>query len=136
MTDDERKAIARRLLENAGQGNIAIVEGLISDDFVLEQMVHDPQTSTSAAGVRYDRATYLSFLQMVGAMTQSGMNLKFELIVAERENVAVFGTSDAVAPSGWHYRNAYCWHIAFRHDKVCLMREFYDTALTNRLMQG
>lgn len=136
MTNSPRKQAAARLITDAGQGNTAAVEALITDDFVLEQMERDPTTSTSPVGVRHDRASYLRFLSAVGAMTQSGMNLSIELIIEEGDNLAVFGTSNATAPSGWVYRNAYCWHLTFRGDKVAQMRDFYDTALGHRLLKG
>ena len=136
MTNSPRKQAATRLITNAGQGNIAEVEALIAEGFVLEQMDHDPATSTSPAGVRHDRGSYLRFLGQVSAMTKSGMNLSIDLIVEEGDNLAVFGTSNAIAPSGWVYRNAYSWHLTFHGDKVAQMREFYDTALGHRLLQG
>jgi ketosteroid isomerase-like protein len=136
MTQSPRKTIAGALIARAGQGDAASVEPLITDDFVLEQMVRDPEQGTSAAGTTYGRAEYLGFLGAVREMTQSGMNLAVELMVEEGDHVAVFGTSDAASPSGWRYRNAYCWHLVFRGEQVSRMREFYDTALGHRLLQG
>lgn len=131
-----RKAIATRLLTAAGQGDVATVESLITDDFVLEQMVRDPEQDTGPTGTRYDRATYLNFLGAVSAMTQTGMNLSVDQLIEEGDSIAAFGTSDARSPSGWRYRNAYCWHLEFTGTQVNLMREYFDTALGNRLLAG
>jgi ketosteroid isomerase-like protein len=136
MTGDEKKGMAQRLLHSAGQGDIAAVELLISDDFVLEQMVRQPDGDYTAAGIRYDRATYLRLLGAVRDLTRDGMHLASDLALAEGDHVALFGTSDAVSRDGRIYRNAYCWHIRFRGDRICLMREFYDTALGNWLLEG
>jgi len=136
MVKSRRKQLASRLIDAAGKGDAAIVDSLIADDFVLEQMVRDPATHTSSAGTCYDRATYLGFLGAVRQMTRDGMHLAIELIVEEGDELAVFGTSDAVSPSGWSYRNSYCWRITFRGEQVVRMREYYDTALGNRLLAG
>ncbi len=136
MSGEEMKRLAMQLVAGAGQGNIAEVAALIADDFVLEQMVRQPDGDYSAAGTRYDRASYLGFLGAVKEMTRSGMNLAFELALADGDNVALFGTSDAVSPGGKIYRNAYCWRLKFSGGKICLMREYYDTALGNWLMAG
>lgn len=129
-----RKEIAQRLLAAAGQGDIAVVEPLISDDFVLEQMVRDPDTGTGPAGTRYDRTQYLGFLGAVSALTRSGMNLTFDRVLEDGDDVVVFGTSDAVSRDGSSYRNAYCWHLVFHDSRVALMREYFDTALGARLL--
>lgn len=136
MPASTRKDIARRLLSAAGQGEVATVEPLIAADFVLEQMVRDPDADTAPAGTRYDRGSYLGFLGAVNGMTRDGMNLAFDLVVEDGDDVIVFGTSDAVAPSGWRYRNAYCWRLAFTGARVSYMREYYDTALGERLLAG
>lgn len=129
-----RREIATRLLAAAGQGDMAVVEPLITEDFVLEQMVRDADAATAPAGTRYDRASYLGFLGAVQALTRSGMNLAFDRVIEDGDDVVVFGTSDAVSPGGWTYRNAYCWHLVFRADQVALMREYFDTALGARLL--
>lgn len=136
MTGDEKKGMAERLLRSAGQGDVAAVEPLIADDFVLEQMVRRPEGDYSAAGTRYDRATYLALLGHVRALTEDGMNLTCELAIAEGDHVALFGTSDARSRDGRIYRNAYCWHLEFKNHRICRMREFYDTALGNWLLAG
>jgi ketosteroid isomerase-like protein len=136
MTESPRKAIAARLIAAAGQGDADAVAALIADDFVLEQMVHDPDAGGSAAGTSYNRASYLELLGYVRQLTRDGMNLAIERMVEEDGEVAVFGTSDAVSPGGWHYRNAYCWLLTFREGKVLRMREYYDTALGARLLEG
>ena len=92
-------------------------------------MVRVPEGDYSAAGTCYDRATYLGFLGMVREMTRDGMNLTFRQALADGDEVALFGISDALSRSGKIYRNAYCWHLQFSGEKICLMREFYDTAL-------
>jgi ketosteroid isomerase-like protein len=135
VTGDEKKGLARRLVSNAGQGNIAAVAALITDDFVLEQMVREPAGDYSAKGTRYDRASYLGFLGAVKDMTRGGMNLTFDLALADGDHVALFGTSDAVSRAGRIYRNAYCWHLEFAGDRICLMREFFDTALGAVLLE-
>ncbi len=136
MTGSPRQDIARRLLAGAGQGDIAAVEPLIAEDFVLEQMVREADAATAPAGTRYDRASYLGFLGAVKAMTRDGMNLSLDLVIEDGDNVIAFGSSDAVAPTGWRYRNAYCWHLVFAGDRVRLMREYFDTALGQRLIAG
>ena len=136
MTGEEMKRLAMELVSNAGQGNIAAVAPLIGDDFVLEQMVRQPDGDYSAEGTRYARASYLGFLGAVKDMTRSGMNLSFDLALADGDDVALFGRSDAVSKGGRIYRNAYCWHLQFSGGKICLMREFYDTALGKWLMEG
>jgi ketosteroid isomerase-like protein len=136
MTAEGKKRAAMALVENAGQGNLEAVVPLISDDFVLEQMVRQPEGDYSASGTRYDRESYLGFLGLISQMTRTGMNITFDLTIAEGDNVALFGKSDAVSPQGRIYRNAYCWHLAFAGSRICLMREFYDTALGDYLLQG
>jgi ketosteroid isomerase-like protein len=131
-----RKDAAVRLLDAAGQGDMATVETLIADDFVLEQMVRDPAEESAPAGTSYDRASYLGFLGAVKTMTVSGMNLSFDRVIADGEDVVVFGTSDAATARGWSYRNAYCWHLTFRGERVVRMREYFDTALAARLIAG
>jgi ketosteroid isomerase-like protein len=64
------------------------------------------------------------------------MNLAIERIIVEDDDVVVFGTSDAVSPGGWSYRNAYCWHLTWRDGRFSRMREYFDTALANRLLEG
>jgi ketosteroid isomerase-like protein len=136
MATSPRKLLAARLLDAAGNGDAAVVATLIAEDFVLEQMVRDPETHASPAGTSYDRATYLGFLGAVRQMTRDGMHLSIETMIEEGEELAVFGSSNAVSPSGWHYRNAYCWRLTFRGDQIVRMREYYDTALGNRLLAG
>jgi hypothetical protein len=81
-----RKDAAVRLLDAAGQGDMATVETLIADDFVLEQMVRDPAEESAPAGTSYDRASYLGFLGAVKTMTVSGMNLSFDRVIADGEH--------------------------------------------------
>jgi ketosteroid isomerase-like protein len=136
MTADEMKETAKALVLNAGQGNIDAVAAMISDDFTLEQMVREGHGDYSAAGTRYDRATYLGFLAVVKQLTRSGMNIRFDKALAEGDEVALFGNSDALSRNGWIYRNAYCWLIRFRDGKAVSMQEFYDTALGNMLLEN
>ena len=136
MTTDEMKQKAKELVLNAGQGNIEAVAGMISEDFTLEQMVREGQGVYSAAGTFYDRATYLGFLAVVKELTRTGMNMRFDKALAEGEEVALFGRSDALAPSGRLYRNAYCWLIRFRDGRAISMQEYYDTALGKALLEG
>ena len=136
MSKPTRIDTARRLLTGAGQGDIEAVEPLLSADFTLEQMVRDTEAATAPAGTCYDRANYLGFLGAVKAMTRSGMNLFIESVIEAGDEVIVFGTSDALAPSGWRYRNAYCWRLKFVNGKVANMREYFDTALAARLLKG
>ncbi|RYD64363.1 MAG: hypothetical protein EOP58_09695 [Sphingomonadales bacterium] len=134
MNGSTRKDIARRLLTAAGQGDLATVEPLTAADFALEQMVRDPAAETAPVGTRYDRADYLGFLGAVKQLTRTGMNLSLDRVIEDGDDVVVFGTSDAVSPGGWSYRNAYCWHLVFAGDRVRLMREYFDTALAARLL--
>lgn len=136
MSNSPRKVLAVQLIDAAGRGDAAAVAPLISDDFILEQMVRDPAISTSSDGTCHDRAAYLGFLGAVRQMTRDGMHLAVQGIIEEGDELAVFGTSDAVSPSGWNYRNAYCWQLTYRGDLVVRMREYYDTALGNRLLES
>ena len=136
MTPDEMKNAARKLVLSASQGNIEVVADLLADDFWLEQMVRAPEGDYSAAGTRYDRATYLGFLAFVSELTRDGMNLRIDRALAEDDEVALFGTSDARSRKGWIYRNAYCWLIRFRDGKAASMQEYYDTALANALLEN
>jgi hypothetical protein len=106
MRADELKDMAKALVLAAGQGDIAAVEGMIADDFWLEQMVREPSGDYSAAGTRYDRQTYLGFLGYVKELTRTGMNMRFDRALAEGDTVALFGNSDALSRSGRIYRNA------------------------------
>jgi ketosteroid isomerase-like protein len=136
MTPDEMKQKAKELVLSAGQGDIDAVAAMISDDFTLEQMVREGQGDYSAAGARYDRDTYLGFLAVVKQLTRAGMNMRFDKALAEGDEVALFGNSDALSPSGRLYRNAYCWLIRFRDGKAVSMQEYYDTALGSALLEG
>jgi ketosteroid isomerase-like protein len=48
----------------------------------------------------------------------------------------LFGESNATAPSGEKYANAYSWLFRFADDKVADLREYFDTNLARTVLFG
>jgi ketosteroid isomerase-like protein len=128
VTGDELKQRAKELMQAADRGDAIAVASMISDDFRLELMLRSPLTLPTGEPFQavYDREAYLGFVQSIPSFTKDGMHVRYDLAVAEGPNVVLFGESDATAPSGSKYANAYSWLFRFADDKIAILREYCD----------
>jgi ketosteroid isomerase-like protein len=138
MTGEQLKQRAKEFMQAADRGDTAAVEAMISDDFRLELMFCMPIKLPTGEALQtvYDREAYLAFVESIPSFTKDGMNVTYELALSEGPYVVLFGESNATAPSGEKYANAYSWLFRFADDKVADLREYFDTNLARTVLFG
>jgi ketosteroid isomerase-like protein len=130
MTDDEKKAMAAKLLHGSASGDVEAVRSVIDEDFTFRFM--QKAETWVADGIEtsatLDRDNYLAYgVPVSNQITRDGMHFTLELYVLDGEWLAVFGHSNATSLKGKSYNNQYCWRIRFSGQGVSELREYCDT---------
>ena len=130
MTDDEKKAMAVKLLHGSASGDVEAVRSVINQDFTFRFM--QKAESWSADGIEtsatLDRDNYLaSGVPVSSQITRDGMHFTIELILLDGDWMAVFGHSNATSLKGKSYNNEYCWRLRFAGQGISELREYCDT---------
>ncbi len=138
MTLDERKQRAAEFLQLCATGQTDQVIPMITDDFYFESMkrANGPGQEDQPLENIVHREPFLAYAPSVVGRTRNGLNLKVDLAMADGEDVALFGTSNAVTLKDKVYSNAYCWFFSFRDDKIWRFREYCDFHLVHTVLRA
>lgn len=123
MTDNERKALATKFINNLHQRDKKVFADNITDNFEFELMGRLPGLEP----VRGKEIFLQKFVPMIEQGFPKGFNFTFSSAICEGSHVALQGSSDTVAANGRPYKNRYHWYIRFEGDKIAQVREYADT---------
>lgn len=131
-----RKEVAQTFMVALDAGDVELVRSLISDDFHVQFMDQTPIFENG--GDIPNRMAMPEFLAggvpLIRSVTVDGMHFVFTSVVAEGDEVVIFGKSDAQTVTGKAYRNVYAWRIVFSGDKIVELNEFCDTHLARNII--
>ena len=138
MTGDEKKQRAAEFLQLCATGQTDKVTSMITDDYYFESMkrVNGPGEEDKPLQNIVGREAFLAYAPSVVGRTKSGLNLKVDLAMADGDDVALFGTSNAETLKGKTYSNAYCWFFHFRGDQIAFFREYCDFHLVHTVLRA
>ncbi len=138
MTGDEKKQRAIEFLGLCETGQVDRIAPMITDDYHFESMkrANPPGQEGKPLQNLVDRRAFLDFVPGVISRTQAGLNLTVDLAMADGDDVALFGNSNAVTLKGKTYSNTYCWFFRFTGDKISLFREYCDFHLVHTVLRA
>ena len=138
MTGDEKKQRAAEFLQLCATGQTDKVTSMITDDYYFESMKrkNGPGDEDKPLQNIVAREAFLAYAPNVVGLTKSGLNLKVDLAMADGDDVAMFGTSNAVTHKDKVYSNSYCWFFHFRGDKIAFFREYCDFHLVHTVLRA
>ena len=120
--------LVRRVFDAFGAGDVAALDHLYTDDYVLELPFHDPEP-VRAQGLA-EVATALGPLLQTFRFTLSLVDVHDcvdpDLLVAE------YTSEGTVTTTGKPYANTYIGLYRFRDARVCGVKEFYDPLVALR----
>ena len=128
MTNED---VLRRVFAAFGSADVAALDHLYTDDYVLELPYAKPEP------VRVEgRETVQAYL------TGAFQVFRFELTItavhelAGGDLVAEYTSEGTVVPTGRRYANTYVGLWRFRDGRVCATREWYDPLVSAEAMEG
>jgi ketosteroid isomerase-like protein len=138
LTEDEKKQRATEFLRVCETGQVEKAIAWITDDYYFESMkrANPPGEEGKPLQNIVDRETFIAYVPTVVGRTQNGLNLNVDLAMADGDDVALFGTSNAVTLKDKVYSNAYCWFFHFRGDKIAFFREYCDFHLVHTVLRA
>ncbi len=138
MDANERKQRATEFLTLCSLGQTDKVTGWIADDYYFESMkrANGPGQESEPLVNIVGREDFLAYAPSVVGRTKTGLNLVVETAMADGDDVALFGTSNAVTQKDLVYSNAYCWFFHFRGDKIAFFREYCDFHLVHTVLRA
>ncbi|MDQ4420358.1 nuclear transport factor 2 family protein [Sphingobium sp. DEHP117] len=136
MDIETRKETAKAFMLALDAGDAEFVRSHISDDFHVQFMDQTP--IFESGGDIPNRMAAPEFLAggvpLIRSVTVDGMHFVFTSVVAEGDEVVIFGKSDGQTVTGRAYRNVYAWRIVFSGDKIIELNEFCDTHLARNII--
>ena len=138
MNANQRKQRATEFLTLCSLGQTDRVTDMITDDYVFESMkrANGPGQENEPLVNIVAREAFLAYAPSVVGRTKTGLNLVVETAMADGDDVALFGTSNAVTQKDMVYSNAYCWFFRFRGDRIALFREYCDFHLVHTVLRA
>lgn len=138
MNSEGKKQRAIEFLTLCGKGQVEKAIPMITDDYYFESMkrTNPPGQEDQPIQNIVDRETFLAYVPGVLERTQGGLNLKVDSAMGDGDQVALFGTSNAVTLKGKRYSNAYCWYFRFDGDRIALFREYCDFHLVHTVLRA
>ncbi len=138
MTSEEKKKRAVEFLTRCSLGQTDKVTGWITDDYYFESMkrANGPGQENDPLVSIVDREAFIAYAPSVVGRTKTGLNLQVETAMADGDDVALFGTSNAVTLKDKVYSNAYCWFFRFRGERIAFFREYCDFHLVHTVLRA
>ena len=128
---EERRAITRALFDALSRSDVAAVDALYAEDFVLWSPGALPFSGT------HDKAEALELTKMITAAFPQGLQFTIDAMTVEGERVAVEAHSEGRHASGRDYRNQYHFLVKIRDGKIVMLKEYMDTQhAMDVLLQG
>jgi len=128
---EERRAITRALFDALSRSDVAAVDALYAEEFVLWSPGALPFSGT------HDKAEALELTKMITAAFPQGLQFTIDAMTVEGERVAVEAHSEGRHASGRDYRNQYHFLVKIRDGKIVMLKEYMDTQhAMDVLLQG
>jgi len=128
---EERRAITRALFDALSRSDVAAVDALYAEEFVLWSPGALPFSGT------HDKAEALELTKMITAAFPQGLQFTIDAMTVEGERVAVEAHSEGRHASGRDYRNQYHFLVKIRDGKIVMLKEYMDTQhAVDVLLQG
>ena len=128
---EERRAITRELFDALSRSDVAAIDALYAEDFVLWSPGALPFSGT------HDKAEALELTKMITAAFPQGLRFTIDAMTVEGERVAVEAHSEGRHASGRDYRNQYHFLVKIRDGKIVMLKEYMDTQhAMDVLLQG
>ena len=128
---EERRAITRELFDALSRSDVAAVDALYAEDFVLWSPGALPFSGT------HGKAEALELTKMITAAFPQGLRFTIDAMTVEGERVAVEAHSEGRHASGRDYRNQYHFLVKIRDGKIVMLKEYMDTQhAMDVLLQG
>ena len=118
---EERRAITRALFDALSRSDVAAVDALYAEDFVLWSPGALPFSGT------HDKVEALELTKLITATFPQGLRFTIDAMTVEGERVAVEAHSEGRHASGRDYRNRYHFLVKIRDGKIVMLKEYMDT---------
>jgi uncharacterized protein len=126
-TLQQNKAIVEKLVPALMQGDVATLHNILAPDVQLTTM-----GSSVVSGTR-NHADIIGAVEMLSALFPAGISTEVLSITAEEDRVSCEVESHAVTVAGVRYDNHYHFLVWLRGGKVCRIKEYLDTKLTDQV---
>ena len=126
----ENKRIMQGIMDSLAEGDGAPFVAAMADDFtwILEG-------TTPWSGRFEGKGVVLKeVLEPLFAQFATTYRNRAERIIAEGDDVVVICRGEVRTKSGEDYNNSYCYVIRMRGGQMVELREFFDTALVERVL--
>ena len=128
---EARRAITRELFDALSRSDVAAIDALYAEEFVLWSPGTLPFSGT------HDKAEALELTKMITSAFPRGLRFTIDAMTVEGERVAVEAHSEGRHASGRDYRNQYHFLVKIRDGKIVMLKEYMDTQhATDVLLQG
>ena len=128
---EARRAITRELFDALSRSDVAAIDALYAEDFVLWSPGTLPFSGT------HDKAEALELTKMITSAFPQGLRFTIDAMTVEGERVAVEAHSEGRHASGRDYRNQYHFLVKIRDGKIVMLKEYMDTQYAKDvLLQG
>jgi len=128
---EAQRAITRSLFDALSRSDVAAVDALYSEDFVL----WSPGT-LPFSGI-HGKVEALELMKMITSAFPEGLRFTIDAMTVEGERVAVEAHSEGTHASGRDYHNEYHFLVKIRDGKIVMLKEYMDTQhAMDVLLQG
>jgi len=124
-----QKEAATTFLRALDKVDLAVLAGLISDNFEFEMMGSLPGVKP----IRGKDKFLANMPKTLNAMFPNGLNMKIVTAIGEGPHVAIQAESDTVAGNGKKYANRYHFYFFFEGDRIAQVREYNDVNLVREV---
>lgn len=115
------RAITRELFDALSRSDVAAIDALYAEDFVLWSPGALPFSGT------HDKVEALELTKLITAAFPQGLRFTIDAMTVEGERVAVEAHSEGMHASGRLYRNQYHFLVKIRDGKIVMLKEYMDT---------
>lgn len=130
MKTQENKATVKAFYAAGDRGELDTALELLADDVTWTNI-----GSTEFSGTFSGKEALLSeLLGPVFSRLKGGIRSRVDNVIAEGDFVVVQSTGTAETVDGRPYNNTYCHVFRFEGGKIAEVTEYFDTALTQRVL--
>jgi ketosteroid isomerase-like protein len=118
---EAQRAITRSLFDALNRFDVAAIDELYGEDFILWSPGTLPFSGT------HGKVEALELMKMVTSAFPEGLRFTIDAMTVEGERVAVEAHSEGTHASGRDYRNEYHFLVKIRDGKIVMLKEYMDT---------
>jgi uncharacterized protein len=122
---EKNKEIAVTYLKALVDGDEALMDSLLTDDFVA----HD--RNTAKIGGRRSRAETVAFTAAVPSLFKERLRFEYESVTAEEDRVVCQVKGYSTLPDGREYNNEYIFLFHVHDGKLSHLDGYYDSKLAD-----